>query len=58
MKMLASYLILLIPVIALSSNPPAPGSADELVTVPIDSMISVLFAVGILFGGYIIFKKK
>lgn len=62
MKKLASYLILLIilliPIIALSSNPPPPGLPDETATVPIDSMIFVLFAAGILFGSYIIFKKK
>jgi len=58
MKKIFLYLILFIPIIALSSNPPPPGLPDDPVTVPIDSMIYVLFAAGILFGGYVIFKKK
>jgi hypothetical protein len=58
MKKPASYLLFLIPIIAFCSNPPPPGLPDEPVSVPIDSMIFVLFAAGILFGSYIIFKKN
>jgi hypothetical protein len=58
MKKLAFYFIFLMPIIALSSNPPPPGLPDEPVTAPIDSQLFILFTAGILFGSYIIFKKK
>lgn len=58
MKKTTLFIIALIPIIALSSNPPPPGLPDEPTIVPIDSMIVVLFIAGILFGGYVIYKKK
>lgn len=58
MKKLASYLILIMPIVALSSNPARPGLSDESVAVTIDSMIYLLFTAGVLYGGYIIFKRK
>jgi hypothetical protein len=58
MKKLASYVTLLIPIITLSSNPPPPGLPDQPQAVPIDSIIYVLLAAGILFGSYIIYKKN
>lgn len=58
MKKSATCLILLMPLIALSSNPPPPGLPDEPVVVPIDSMLYFLFTAAVLFGGYISIKKK
>jgi hypothetical protein len=58
MKKLAFYLIFLIPIIALSQNPPPPGLPDDPVAAPINSMIFVLVTAAIVFGSYTIFKKK
>jgi hypothetical protein len=58
MKKLATYLTFLVPIIALSSNLPPPGLPDEPVALPIDSNIYVLLTAGIVFGGFIILKKK
>ena len=58
MKKFAFYFLFLMPIIALSSNPPPPGLPDEPVTAPIDSMLFILFTVGIVFGSYTVFKKK
>lgn len=58
MKKLASLLFYCIPFIALSSNPPPPGLPDEPVVVPIDSLVLIVLAAGILFGCYIIFKAE
>lgn len=58
MKKLAFYLIFLIPIIARSTNPPPLGLSVELVAVPIDSMLFLLFTAGVVFGSYTIFKKK
>jgi hypothetical protein len=58
MKKLAFYLIFLIPVIALSQNPPPPGLPDDPVAAPINSMLFILFTAAILLGSYTIFKKK
>lgn len=58
MKKLVTYLILLIPLTALSGNPPPPGLPDDPVAAPIDTMIFALFTAGIAYGSYIILKKK
>ena len=58
MKKLAFYLIFLTPIITLSQTPPPPGLPDEPAIVPIDSMLFLLVAAGIVFGSYIVFKKK
>ena len=58
MKKFGFYFLFLMPIIALSSNPPPPGLPDEPVTAPIDSMLFILFTVGIVFGSYTVFKKK
>jgi hypothetical protein len=58
MKKLSPHLLFLIPILTFSSNPPPPGLPDEPVSAPIDSMLFILFIAGIVFGSYIIFKKK
>ncbi|TPG44083.1 hypothetical protein [Flavobacterium pectinovorum] len=50
--------ILLIQNIAFAQNPPPPGLPDDPVAAPIDSFVYVLFALGIIFGFYIIGKRK
>jgi len=57
MKKLVIYLMLFVPFMALQANPPPPGLPDDPVPATIDSMIFILFTVGIAFGGYIILKK-
>lgn len=49
--------MLFVPFMALQANPPPPGLPDDPVPATIDSMIFILFTVGIAFGGYIILKK-
>ncbi|WP_127336404.1 hypothetical protein [Flavobacterium cupreum] len=51
---LFSCVVLFIHNIALSQNLPPPGLPDEPVVIPINSMIYVLLAIGIVFGIYII----
>jgi hypothetical protein len=58
MKKLAFYLIFLIPIITLSQNLPPPGLPDDPVTVPVNSMLYILFTAAVLLGSYTIFKKK
>ncbi|MEO6177395.1 MAG: hypothetical protein ABIP27_19735 [Flavobacterium circumlabens] len=49
---------LLIHNIAFAENPPPPGLPDDPVAAPIDSFVYVLFALGIIFGFYIIGKRN
>ncbi len=58
MKKVVFHLIFLIPILARSTNPPPPGLPDEPVAAPIDSMLFLLFIVGVVFGSYILFKKR
>lgn len=50
--------ILLIHNITFAENPPPPGLPDDPVAAPIDSLVYVFFALGIIFGFYIIHKRK
>ncbi|RUT72128.1 hypothetical protein D0817_00450 [Flavobacterium cupreum] len=58
MKKIAPFLLFIIPLIALSANPPPPGLPDEPVAVPIDTGLLLLVTAAVLWGGYVVLKRK
>ncbi|MEO6177029.1 MAG: hypothetical protein ABIP27_17885 [Flavobacterium circumlabens] len=49
---------LLISFFAYSQGPPPPGLPDDPVVVPINKMLPVLLVAGLVFGIYVVNKKR
>lgn len=58
MKKKMFLMLLLISFFTYSQNPPPPGLPDDPVVVPINKMLPVLLVAGLVFGIYVVNKKR